>query len=52
MIEIIAQIFGTALVGMIVICLIWTIGNYISEVFSSNNKLEENMKKWSSKDNK
>ena len=46
------QIFGTAFAGIIVICLIWTIGNYITEVFSSNNKLEENMKKWGNKNNK
>ena len=45
----VAQIFGMAFAGTIVVCLIWTIGNYIAEASSPNNKLEENIKKFDKK---
>jgi len=47
--EIAAQIFGMVFIGVIVVCLIWTIGNSIAESSSPNNKLEENMKKFNKK---
>tara|TARA_R110001592_G_scaffold116329_1_gene317606 strand:+ start:1406 stop:1561 length:156 start_codon:yes stop_codon:yes gene_type:complete len=49
MIEIVAQIFGMSFIGVIVVCLIWTIGNSIAEASSPNNKLEENIKKFEKK---
>ncbi len=39
-------IFGTVFVGIIMICLIWTILSYISEAYAPNNKLEDNIKKF------
>ena len=42
--EIVAQIFAITFVGTILVCLVWTIGSYIAETYSPNNKLEENMK--------
>ena len=44
MIEIVAQIFGLTFVGIILICLVWTIMSYIFEN-KQDNKLIENMKK-------
>ena len=43
--EMAAQIFGITFVGTILVCLVWTIGSYIAETYSPNNKLEENIKK-------
>jgi hypothetical protein len=31
MVELIAQIFGMSFVGIILFCIVWTLGNYISE---------------------
>ena len=45
MIEIAAQVFGMVFVGIIIICLIWTIGNSIAEASSPNKKLLNNMNK-------
>ena len=47
--EIAAQIFGITFVGTILVCLVWTIGSYIAETYSPNNKLEENIKKFNKK---
>ena len=44
--EMIAVIFGMTFVGMIVICMVWTICSYIADAYSPNNKLEENIKKF------
>jgi hypothetical protein len=44
--ETVVQFLGLSFVGIILICLVWTIGSYIAEAFSPNNKLEDNMKKW------
>jgi len=44
-----AQIFGITFVGTILVCLVWTIGSYIAETYSPNNKLEENIKKFNKK---
>ena len=49
MIEMVAQIFGMAFIGVIALCLIWTIGNSIAEASSPNNKLKENLKKFDNK---
>jgi len=49
MMDTIAMIFGLTFVGVIVICLAWTILNYIAEAYSPNNKLEENLKKFDKK---
>lgn len=45
--EIVVQFLGLAFVGIILICVVVTFGQYIAESFSPNNKLEENMKKFS-----
>ena len=47
--EVVAQVFGLSFVGIILICLVWTIGSYIADAHSPNNKLEENMKKLNKK---
>ena len=47
--EMAAQIFGITFVGTILVCLVWTIGSYIAETYSPNNKLEENIKKFNKK---
>jgi hypothetical protein len=49
MINMMAQIFGMTFVGIIIVCLIWTICSYIAEAHSPNNKLEENIKKYNKK---
>jgi hypothetical protein len=42
-----AQIFGMTFVGIILVCLIWTVMSYIfsSENMDRNKKLLDNMKK-------
>tara|TARA_R110001606_G_scaffold215784_1_gene363620 strand:+ start:323 stop:469 length:147 start_codon:yes stop_codon:yes gene_type:complete len=45
----VATIFGLVFVGAIVVCLVWTIMGYITEAYSTNNKLEENIKKFNRK---
>ena len=50
--ETIAQILGMVFVGIIVICLTWTILCYIVKAYTPNNKLEENIKKFNKKYNK
>ena len=47
--EVVAQVFGLSFVGIILICLVWTIGSYIANEHSPNNKLEENLKKLNKK---
>jgi len=47
--DMIAQIFGMTFIGIIAVCLIWTIGNFIAESSSPNNKLEENIKNFNKK---
>ena len=49
MIDMIAQIFGMTFVGIIIVCLIWTICGYIAEANSPNNKLKENLRKYDKK---
>ena len=44
--EYIAQIFGMTFVCIIMICIGWTIVEYIASGFGDNNKLEENLKKF------
>ena len=44
-----AQIFGITFVGIILVCLICTIGSSIAEIYTPNNKLEENIKKFDKK---
>tara|TARA_R110000744_G_scaffold84857_1_gene166014 strand:+ start:1374 stop:1568 length:195 start_codon:yes stop_codon:yes gene_type:complete len=48
MIETVAQIFGMTFLGIILICLIWTIISYIMITNNRNNKLQENLKKFES----
>ena len=47
--ETIAQVFGMTFVGIILICLVWTIGSYIADANAPNNKLEDNIKKFDKK---
>ncbi len=49
MMETVAQIFGMTFVCIIIICLVWTIGSYIAEAYSPNNKLEDNLKRFDKK---
>jgi len=49
MIEMAAQVFAMVFIGTILVCLVWTIGSYIAEAYSPNNKLKENMKKMDKK---
>jgi len=47
MIETVAQVFGMTFVGIIVICIAWTIMEYIfSKPNKQNKKLLDNMKKF------
>tara|TARA_R110002020_G_scaffold221994_1_gene430263 strand:+ start:1395 stop:1553 length:159 start_codon:yes stop_codon:yes gene_type:complete len=43
--ETVAVILGLVFVGIILLCLIGTIGSYIADAYAPNNKLEENIKK-------
>ena len=52
MTDTIAVIFGMTFVGIIIVCLVWTILSYIAEAMSPNNKLQENIKKFNKKYNK
>ena len=47
--EMVAQIFGMTFIGIILVCLIWTIGNSIAEASSPNNKLLKNIKNFDKK---
>ena len=44
--ETVAVIFGMVFVGIILVCLVGTIMSYITEAYSPNTKLEDNIKKW------
>ena len=46
-----AQIFGMGFVGIILVCLVWTVMSYIfsSESMDRNKKLLDNMKKMDKK---
>jgi Na+-driven multidrug efflux pump len=44
--ETVVQVLGMTFVGIIMICIGWTIVEYIINGFGDNNKLEENMKKF------
>jgi hypothetical protein len=47
----IAVIFGMTFVGVILVCLVWTIGNYIfNNIDSQNKKLLNNMNKLKTKE--
>jgi|TARA_R110001599_G_scaffold16527_1_gene67064 Na+-transporting methylmalonyl-CoA/oxaloacetate decarboxylase gamma subunit len=45
----IAQIFGMTFVGVILVCLVWTIMSYVLNSYTPNNKLKENIKKFDSR---
>ena len=46
MIETVAQIFGMAFIGIIIICIVWTFGSYvIRSSESQNDDLLDNMNK-------
>jgi hypothetical protein len=49
--DMIAQIFGMTFVGIILVCLIWTVMSYIfsSESRDRNKKLLDNMKNFDKK---
>ena len=49
--EIVAQIFGMTFVGIILVCLVWTVMSYIfsSESMDRNKKLLDNIKKMDKK---
>ena len=49
--EIVAQIFGMTFVGIILVCLVWTVMSYIfsSESRDRNKKLLDNMKNFDKK---
>ena len=47
--ETVALVCAMIFVGIILICLGWTIGNYIAETYSPNNKLEENLRNFGKK---
>ena len=47
--EIIIQILGMAFVGIIMICIGWTIVEYIFGLSKPKNRLEENIKKYEEK---
>ena len=49
--EVIAQVFGMTFVGIILICLVWTVMSYIfsSESRDRNKKLLDNMKNFDKK---
>ena len=49
--EMVAQVFGMTFVGIILICLIWTVMSYIfsSESRDRNKKLLDNMEKMNKK---
>jgi len=49
MTETIAMIFGMTFIGIILVCLIWTICSYIFEAYRSENNLERNMKEYDNK---
>ena len=49
MTETIAMIFGMTFIGIILVCLIWTICSYIFETYRSENNLERNMKEYDNK---
>lgn len=46
MIEQAATLFGMVFMGLIIVCLIWTILSYILETRSPKNKIEEHFKKY------
>ena len=46
MIEQAATLFGMVFMGLILVCLIWTILSYILETCSPKNKIEEHFKKY------
>ena len=48
----VTQIFGITFIGIIVVCLVWTISSYIYRSYSPSNKLEENLKKFDDLTNK
>ena len=49
MIETIAQIFGITFIGVIALCMLWTIGSSIVSAWNPNNELEENLKNFDKK---
>ena len=47
--ELIVQILGMAFVGIIMVCIGWTVVEYAFNGFGDNNKLEENLKNFGKK---
>ena len=49
--EMVAQVFGMTFVGIILVCLVWTVMSYIfsSESRDRNKKLLDNMKNFDKK---
>ena len=50
--EMVAQVFGITFVGIILVCLVWTVMSYIfsSESRDRNKKLLDNMKNFDKND--
>ena len=44
--EAVVQTFGMIFVGIIMMCIGWTVVEYIANGFGDNNKLEDNLKKF------
>jgi|TARA_R110000744_G_C19256673_1_gene550889 hypothetical protein len=42
-------VFGISFVGMILICLAWTVIEYVFIAYQKENKLERNMKEYDNK---
>jgi len=51
MVETIVQIIGMVFVCIIMVCIGWTIVEYITNGFGDNNKLEDNLKKFNKRKN-
>jgi hypothetical protein len=47
--EEVVQVLGMTFVCVIMVCIGWTIVEYIAPVLSDNNKLEESLKKFNRK---
>ena len=47
---VVSQILGMTFIGIVLICLVWAIGNYLFEMYP-HNKLEDNMKKFDREQN-
>ena len=50
--ETVVQFLGMAFVCVIMVCIGWTIVEYIASRFGDNNKLEDNLKNFGKRNNK